>query len=434
MEKHVIVVSVDALVYEDLENTAGLPVFDKMMKEGARINRVTTIYPALTHPIHATMMTGCTAGKTGIVSNELFEAGQTERPWYNHLPEVQCDTIFHAAHRAGLKTAACRWPVTANGGDVIDYLIPETMGTDEKGHEDDPLGVYKKLGTSECCMPIVEEAVSRFGFTHEHPFYDDFEIFCACEIIKKYQPNLLMTHPGLVDAERHRTGLFSPYVRKAVEKTEEYLEQLLAAVKEAGIEDSTDFIVLSDHGHLNIERTICPNVFLKDAGLIRTDTEGKITSWDAFTASCGLSGQVYLSDPSDPALKARVYSLLRDMAEEGIYGFERVFTAEEVKERYGLYGDFSFVIETDGFTSFSEAWERPVVRPIDISDYRLGHSTHGHMPEKGPQPPLLAMGPSIRSGFVQESGSILGHAPTFAKILEITLPEAQGQAHDALLL
>ena len=28
MEKHVIVVSVDALVYEDLENTAGLPVFD----------------------------------------------------------------------------------------------------------------------------------------------------------------------------------------------------------------------------------------------------------------------------------------------------------------------------------------------------------------------------------------------------------------------
>ena len=46
--KHLIVVSVDALVYEDLEYAKTLPSFGKLMSEGAIIERVKTIYPSLT--------------------------------------------------------------------------------------------------------------------------------------------------------------------------------------------------------------------------------------------------------------------------------------------------------------------------------------------------------------------------------------------------
>ena len=121
------------------------------------------------------------------------------------------------------------------------------------------------------------------------------------------------------------------------------------------------------------------------------------------------------------------------MADEKIYGFERVFTKEEVRERYGLDGDFSFVIETDGFTTFSDDWRRPVVRDLDTSDYRFGHSTHGHMPEKGPQPPFIGMGPSFAPGVVLEEGHILNHAPTFARILGVELLQAEGKCEDRLL-
>lgn len=434
MDKHLIVVSVDALVYEDLENASSMPILGKMMLNGSRINRVKTIYPSLTHPVHATLLTGCPAGKTGIYANEIFEAGKLSRIWFNHLSEIRCDTILHAAHRAGLTTAACRWPITANGGDVIDYLIPETMGTDEAGNEDRPLEVYEKLGTSEICMPIVEKAIKRYGFTHEHPAYDHFEIFCAAEIIKKFKPNVLFTHPGFVDSERHRTGLFSKAVTEAVIQTEIWLETLMDAVKTAGIEDSTDLVVLSDHGHININRSICPNVFLRDEGWISTDDKGRVTSWDAFAASCGASSQIYLNDPDNKVLYDKVYSKLSAMADEGIFGFDRVFTKAEVEKLYGLSGNFSFVIESDGFTSFSEEWERPVVRPTDVTDYRLGHSTHGHMPEKGPQPPFLGIGPSFRKGVVLEKGNIINHAPTFAAILGIDLPDAEGKAETRLLI
>lgn len=432
-EKHLIVVSVDALVFEDLEYAKTLPAFGRLMREGSRIERIRTIYPSLTHPVHATMMSGNPAGVTGVVSNELFTPGNLERPWFNVLDQMKCKTIFHVAHEAGLTTAACRWPLTARGGEVIDYLIPEVLPTDMKGYESTPIEAYRNLGTQECLMDLIADALAKYGYENVHPSYDEFEIYCSCEIIRRYKPNVLFTHPAYVDSMRHGSGIFSERVREAVKKTDEWLSMLLDAVRDAGIEESTDSVVVSDHGQLNINRIMCPNVFLADKGYIRTDAEGNLTDWDAYVASGALTAHVYLSRPDDKALYDEVYTLLQDMAKEKIYGFERVFTVDEVKEKYGLFGDFSFVLETDGFTSFSDDWRRPVVRELDTSDYRFGHGTHGHMPEKGPQPPFLAMGPSFKRGVVLAEGSILNHAPTFAKVLGVSLPDVQGKPVDELL-
>lgn len=432
-KNHLIVVSVDALVYEDLEYAKNFPAFGKILSEGSRIDKVLTIYPALTHPIHATIMTGCTPGVTKIICNEEFTPGQLVRPWYNWLNQVDCDTIFHAAKRAGLTTAACCWPVTAGGGDVIDYLVPEVLIEYVRKHEDNPAEAFRMAGTSECLMDMAEEWLAKKGYSNGHPDYDEFEMDCAVEIIRRYKPNVLFTHPSLVDSARHRSGVFSDEVKEAIRITDGWLMRLMDAVREAGIEEETDFVVLSDHGHLNINRIMCPNVLLADAGYIRTDEEGNLKDWDAYVTSGALSAHVYLSRPEDKKLYAEVYEYLQKLAEEKIYGFERVFTREEVKERYGLDGDFSFVLETDGFTSFADSWVRPLVQSLDISDYRFGHATHGHMPEKGPQPPFLVMGPSFKRGVVIPNGSILDHAPTFAKVLGVELPEAQGKAVEALL-
>jgi len=227
--------------------------------------------------------------------------------------------------------------------------------------------------------------------------------------------------------------LFTDYVRKAIEMTDGWLKQLTDALKEAGIYEDTDIVVLSDHGHIAINRAICTNVFLRDKGYIRVNEQGGIESYDAYVSSCGASAQVYLSRPEDSKLKEEIYVLFKEMAEEKIYGFEEVLTKEEAAKRYGLYGEFSFVLETDGFTSFKEDWNRPVVRPLDPLDYRYGRTTHGHMPEKGPQPVFMAMGPSFKKGVVVEQGDILNHAPTLAQVLGIPLPDAVGVAEERIL-
>lgn len=431
--KHLIVVSVDALVYEDLEYAKTLPAFGKILKDCALIEKVLTIYPSLTHPVHASIMTGCPAGTTGIVSNTVFRPGDTNPPWYNFLSQVKCETIFHTAHRAGLTTAACRWPVTAGGGDVIDYLVPEMLELDIKGYEDNPIEAYKRLGSGENILDILEVALEKYGCTNEHPEYDEFEIYCASEIIKRYKPNVLFTHPGYVDSTRHMTGLFSDQVKKSIKETDKWLLMLLEAIADAGIENETDLVIISDHGHLNISRVVCPNVYLKDAGFIKTDSNGNITEWDAYITGGGLSAQVYLKNCDDKLLYDKVYSFLNDMADKKLYGFRKVFTADEVKEKYGFYGEFSFVLETDGYTSFADNWMGDCVSSLDKDGYFLGSSSHGHMPEKGPQPVFIGSGPSFRAGVIVPQGHILNHAPTLAKILGIELQNASGKAEDKIL-
>ena len=436
MKKHVVMVSVDAMVFEDLEYARTLPGFGRLLDGAAVIERVRTIYPSLTHPVHASILTGAPAGITGIVSNHVFkpQAPDTDNwQWYNILSEIKCDTLLHAAKRAGLTTASSTWPMTAYAGDVVDYLVPSALNYYFEKLGCDTMSVYRELGASEEMMEIIEEAVKRFGSEDRHPEYDEFQIYCASEIIKKYKPNLTLVHPGDVDSKRHRTGVFGDGVKGALERTDGWLCQLFSAIDEAGITDDTDVIVLSDHGQINVTRIISPNVWLVDNGLIRLAEDGTVKECDAYVQSAAASAHVYLSRPDDKALWDRVYKLLSDMAAEGIYGFERVYTSEEVWERYGLRGEFSFVLETDGYTGFAERLVRPAVTGHDPGDYRQGRGTHGHEPHKGPQPPFIAKGPSFRAGVTVAEGNVLNHAPTVARVLGLELRDAVGCAVEEIL-
>jgi len=433
MAKHMIVVSIDALVYEDLEYARTLPNFAKILDNGAIIERVRTIYPSLTHPVHATLITGATAGKTGVISNEIFSPGVAKAPWYNNLDQIKCDTLLHAAKRAGLSTATASWPMTSYGSEVIDYFVPCALNADFVGYEDRPLDAYRHLGAGECVMDIIEKAVELYGWENTHPEVDAFQIYCSQEIIKRFKPNLLLTHPSYVDSARHRNGVFGERVKDSIRVTDEWLGMLFDAVREAGIEDETDFIILSDHGQINITRVISPNVYFCDAGYIKADSEGSLLFWNAYVKGCGASAQVFLSKKDDKELYDGVYKLLTDMRDEGIYGIERVYTREEAMTEYGLYGDFSFVIEGDGYTSFGEYLSRPSVRGFDFTDYRFGRGTHGHAPEKGPQPTFAAIGPSFKQGVSLAEGNILNHAPTLAKALGVELRDADGKAVEEIL-
>ncbi|MBO4322623.1 MAG: alkaline phosphatase family protein, partial [Clostridia bacterium] len=265
------------------------------------------------------------------------------------------------------------------------------------------------------------------------PGTDDFLIEVACEMIRRYKPDLLMIHTGDLDSFRHRYGLFNDWTKRGSDDAERWLFDLMEAAKEAGVFDDTDFFLTSDHGQLEIVRNIKPNVVFADNGLIETNPDGTMKSYKAYCYSTGLSAQIVLSDPSDSVLWCRVYDLLNHMKDEGIYGISRVYTAEEIEESDRLGGNFSFVIESDGYTSFAEDWNRPMVKALDLSDYRFGRATHGHYPDKGPQPVFFGFGPDIRAGIEIERRPTVDEAPTYAKILGVSLPDADGRPVDEML-
>ncbi len=429
-QSRVIVFSCDAMVYEDIEYLLTKPRFKALFESGSAVKRMRTIYPSVTYPCHTSMSTGAYPNKHGVTNNNKLCPGQLKNvPWNWFADAIKCPDIFTAAKRAGLTTACLFWPVTAGHKD-IDYNIPEYWPQSE---DDTKKACFLRAGTSEELWNTVVAKNIENVKVRTHPDTDQFLIDSACDIIKLYKPHLMMIHTGDVDAYRHRNGLFNAAVTRGVEDTERWLFDLIEATKEAGTYDQTNFFLISDHGQLEIVRNIKPNVMLADHGLITVNEDGSLADWKAYCHSTGLSAQVKLRDPSDKETYNKTYDLLKYMCDEGIYGISRVMTAEEADKEEHLAGDFSFVLESDGYSSFSEDWRRPMVAPMDLSDYRLGRATHGHHPDKGPQPVFFGFGPDIKRGVVLERRNTVDEAPTYAKILGAEMPWADGSPINEIL-
>ena len=422
-KRHVVVVSVDALVYEDLETLSKLyalaPRWDKM----ARVDRVRSIYPTITYPCHSTMMTGVYPDRHHIVNNEAPILGVEHCLWQHFRSSVKAPSIFDAAKKAGLTTAAVFWPVTGKDP-AIDYLVDEYWPQ----HGEDSVTAFRDSGSSEEVIEKIVKPNLKYleGKHRMHPYADAFVMGCAADMLRNFQPDLLMVHPANVDSARHSSGLFTSAVTNALYDTNLWLEELFKAAEDAGIYEDTNFFIVSDHGQIEIRRSVALNALLAEEGLLDVAPDGTLKDWTAFAKSGGTSALVYLKDPADQVAWNKTKIALEKLRDSEVCGIGEILTEAEARERYHLGGDFAFVIETDGWTSFSTSWLKPVQKPLDNSDYRFGRATHGHEPEKGPQPTLMAFGPDIQPGAHLDTARLVDEAPTFAHALGLTMPDTDG--------
>ena len=424
-DRHVVVVSVDAMVYEDLETLSKLYTFEEIWDQTARVNRVRSVYPTITYPCHSTMMTGVYPETHGIVNNEQPIVCERSSLWQHMRDMVHAKSVFDYAKEAGLTTAAVFWPVTGNDKN-IDYLVDEYWPQHGESSEQ----CFRDSGSSEEVMQkVVLTNLKLVENRHrQHPWCDAFVMQCACDMLTAFKPNLLMVHPANVDAYRHQTGLFTQKVETGLHETNLWINQLMKAADDAGILDKTDFFIVSDHGQLAIRRCIALNVLLAEKGLIDVAEDGSIRDWTAFAKSGGLSALVYLKRPGNADDLARTRAVLDELMATETAGIGQIFTEEEARREHHLGGSFSFVVEGDDYTSFSNDWVRPLVKPLDNRNYRFGRASHGHLPEKGPQPTLIAFGPHIKPGVVLENARLVDEAPTFAHALGLTMENVDGRA------
>jgi predicted AlkP superfamily pyrophosphatase or phosphodiesterase len=420
MSNKVIVLSADAMVYEDIEYLKTLPNYKKYLEGGAEIRRVRTIYPSVTYPVHVTLATGAWPDRHGVPSNEKFHPGDLKAPWYMYHEAVKVKDIFDEVKEKGLSSSAVFWPVTALHPSV-DYLLEWTQMGEIPLEE-----AFKRPYSNPQMLELLKKSFKAGETRGTHPGSDYFTIRCACDIIREYKPDLTMIHVANIDGYRHKTGIFSEKVTQGIKETDEFIGSLMKAMEDAGIAEDTNFFLTSDHGQMNITRSININVLLADFGLIKTGKNGELVEWDAYARSNGMSALIHLRNPGDLRLYEKTHALLRHFCEEGIYGIGQVYTEGETRETKHLGGDFSFVIETDGYSSFGENWNRPLIKRLDLADYRYGRASHGYLPEKGPQPMLIAKGPAIKSGIILETGNIIDQAPTFAMVLGVEMPQADG--------
>ena len=395
-----IVISIDALTEQDINNAGNLPNLSRLIKDGFYVKNINGIYPSLTHPCHATIITGKNPGYHGVISNEDFS--KPGRPWFNSLSDIKCPSVIDYFKEAGLSVSCCRWPVTADGFNKIDYLIPEITNIDTI--KQDCLARYLEI-SSPSLHNIIKKNIGLLNLKSQ-PEEDIFSTACVCDIIKTYKPDVLFTHPACVDTYKHHTGIESSQTLEMVRLADAMVGDIIKAVEEANLIDQTVFVVLSDHGHMSVDREIALNEIFR-----RDNMYGKLISDE-----CCHSAQIYINDIDEK----EALSYLQSKALDSNSGIEQIFTKDQVKNKYGNFGSFSFMVESDNHTQFSNSINCEIETKLTVDDHH-GHSTHGHMPEKSPKPIFIAAGPNIKHKTIQED-SMLKEAPTFLHLMDLNAP------------
>ena len=433
MKKRLFVYSVDAMVTEDIAYLLNKSEsnFKKFYENCSGVESIRTIYPSITYPVHVTLQTGCYPDRSGVDANNLFTTPGDYVEWTWDYRNMKADNIFSAAKRAGYTTGAGDWPVTAYNPD-IDFHLPEYW----LAHPGETLrGTFMEMGTSASVADCMEKHAHLLPDTYWktgkqnfaiEPNFDNFMIHVVCDMIREHNPEILFIHGSLLDAARHGNGIFCPAVYEALDQIDEWLGMLFDAYRDSGHFDDTNFVILSDHGQMDYVRHTRPNAMLVDRGLVQLNEEGEVKDWVIYGVSNGHTMSFYEKDPNDIDAHNRAFDVLKELADEGVWGFREVFTRQEAADRFHWDGSFAFAIEGDGYTSFQNSPLKPFSIDVPLKDYRMGKASHGYMPDKGPQPVFLVKGPDFKENKVLPRREIVDVAPTFARLLGITLKDAQG--------
>lgn len=383
---HVFLISVDGLrpeFYQD--ETWPAPMMQRMSAEGVHAEALRGVIPTNTYPSHTTLVTGAMPGRHGILYNRPFEPGGATGVWYMEHDQIQVPALWDIVRGAGLSSAGISWPVSA--GAPIDWNLPEFWSV--SGREGDLTGpaahtaaLRARVRPEGLMEELESEVLGVFPDTYwgRNLTREDAVGVMAAWLIERKQPNLLLVHLNQTDYYQHLHGREHPDVRRSVAVVDRAISRMVEAAERAGILERSAFVIVGDHGFVNVDTRVAPNVWLVEADL-HEDREDRGERWRAAFHSGGGSVFLKLRDPDDQDAVQTVRAAL-DGLEPALRALFRVVEGEEVRERGGdpeavlaldARPGVSFVLDTGG----------PVVRPGS-------GGSHGYLPDI----------PQIHSGFL----------------------------------
>jgi len=424
---HLLVISFDCLSSLDLPMLEMLPHFQELLDKAAICRKVETIYPSVTYPCHASIVTGNFPNRHGVVTNTLLQPNRLSPDWYWHRRHVKGTTLYDEAKKAGLSTAALLWPVTAKA--KIDYHMPEIFANRPWHHQ---IAVSFMNGSKRYQL----EMNNKFGYLRKgiaQPELDDFVTASTVHTIKTKKPNLMLIHLVDLDTQRHHHGFSSEEAQAAIHRHDRRLGEILAALKDSGMYEQTTIVALGDHSSLDHSRAVKLNVLLRDSGLIQMNGRGMVKDWRAYCKSNDGSAYIYVKDER---ARDKVRALLHSLAVNEDNGIEFVLEGAEA----GLQGadeHAAFMVEARRGFYFTEHLDGEPIDVITVEDVSAGkytHASHGYSPRKENYSTVfIATGKGIRKNVEIEHMRLIDEGPTFARLLGLDLGKTDGKVMEEFL-
>ena len=422
-DRIVVVISLDGFPAFTLEEpTLPTPTLRRLAREGAAAQKMKVSNPSVTWPNHTSMVTGVEPQQHGVLFNGMLMRNGPDRPpkvepWRDKAEMVRVPTVYDLAHRAGLTTAQVDWVAIQNPG-TITWEFPERP---------------KVQGTIEREMiaagMLTEKEVEEFN-KNNSVWKDQVWTGAAIHIIKKHKPNLLLLHLLNLDSVHHRYGPKTPAGYTAQAYLDYCVQQVLDALKSAGLLERATILIVSDHGFKTAKRTIRANAALREKGLLRG--EGSEVTCDAYVIPEGGTAMAYVTNPRNrprllPQLKETFLALegvSRVLEPADYHGFG-LPTPEENDQMADLV-----IVAKDGYSFTGANTGDPVIDILPAAS----PGNHGYLSTDPDMDAIfIAWGYGIRAG--QRLGVVnsMDLAPTIAALLGLKMDGVAGKRLEAIL-
>jgi len=211
-----LLVSIDGL-RADMLDRGITPNLSRIAHDGVRARWMTPSYPSLTFPNHYTLVTGLRPNHHGIIHNSMQEEALGR--FQVNLPEAVTDSrwwggepIWVGAEKAGLRSATWSWP----GSEAAIQGVRPSQ--------------WRVYSPDVPLADRVDDVLRWVG--------DD----------GPDAPRLVTLYMEQVDKAGHHFGPDSPEYAAAIVQVDTAIGRLLDGLAARGLDDSTNLIVVSDHG------------------------------------------------------------------------------------------------------------------------------------------------------------------------------------------
>jgi predicted AlkP superfamily pyrophosphatase or phosphodiesterase len=357
------------------------------------------------------MVTGVRPARHGVIYNTVFDPLDGFRDWFWESSWIKVPTLWDLARQKG--TAGASWPVTV--GSSIDYLIPEGefFPTGEE-----MLEYMRRISTPELVdavrAKVPAEIVTGQVDSAER---DRFIAAAVVHMIETYRPNLTLVHLIETDSAQHTRGKHTPEVHRAFTNIDGYLGEIIRATEAAGIRQRTTFVITGDHGFYQIHSALQPNVELRRAGLLKTDSQGRITEWKAIAHGAAIR----VAPGTDDATRRQVRALFQNLADTQYRGLFRLVERPEL-DSLGAYPEAFFIIEpVEGYMLSGGFIGDAFVVPANL------RGNHGYLPSiPAMHTGLIVSGYRAKKGVQVPLARQIDIAPTIGRLLGVEFNDIDG--------
>jgi hypothetical protein len=417
--RHVVLVSIDGLkpAYY-LEPGWPAPALRQLYEQGAHAVAVRTVFPSLTYPGHATLVTGAWPARHGVVNNRVV--GPVDDPaWLSLASEIRVPTLWDAVRAAGGTTAALNWPLTT--GAPIDWNVPDVW----PGSAERVMEATREASSPGVMEELEREATGRLrieNFSSKLIAHDVRLATMAAYLYERHRPTLTLVHAeGAVQVQQEPDWRNARRPR-ALAAADLVISLVLEMVERSGSWADTAVIATGDHGMCEVHTQLRPNCWLVEAGLRPPSLEG--SAWRASFHALGGSAVLRVNAPAETNLAA-----VRAVLDRQPAATRALFRVVERDELDALGSDPGAPLALAALPGFviDDRSDPPDQQP------NPGMS-HGHHPDEPDMDTgLVALGAGIRAGTRAPILPLTSVAPLVAALLGLDFEAPDGVVYAGLL-